>query len=472
MTFIPHLEYPYAVHIDEWRQIAHANTLLNAATVTNLDPFSGQPSSDEVISLELGYHLLLAVFQRVTGISWIDIARYLPSIIFVFTVLSVYIFAKRMGFGWEAAFFTSLIPTTVGILGPAFLVPVALGLTFVCLVLFMAFNFRSFWSYLVICISVSYLAILHPQSAILITMILVPLILLGLIGDIKHSVATMLAITLPFIVTLPKTSGLILYEASSLFTKKPLPIYHDFLTIITGYGYLPTIFCLLGTFVLTARGGRKNYSLVLGLLILLAMLVVFYALHYGVGTLYLRGLLFAMLMMSIVAGAGLSALRTLELPWAAATRINKSPVMKTARFLLCLIVIGATLAIAIPDRLDEGYYHMIDETDYNAFVWIRNNVDASFQKAILDPWKATAFTAITGKYVYTRIHMAPGPIDNAAYDFLKSGSTNTTFLRENGITIIYTRVDDGNRQVEYSPRNPDLIEVTGNVYLLRQSGDK
>lgn len=54
---------------------------------------------------------------------------------------------------------------------------------------------------------------------------------------------------------------------------------------------------------------------------------------------------------------------------------------------------------------------MIDKEDYEVFVWIKDNVNDSYQKAILDPWKATAFTAIAGKNIYTRIHMAPESSD-------------------------------------------------------------
>jgi len=61
--------------------------------------------------------------------------------------------------------------------------------------------------------------------------------------------------------------------------------------------------------------------------------------------------------------------------------------------------------------------------------------------------------------------------DNAAYAFLRSGSTDTTFLRASGISVIYTRVYDGpqSRNVEYSSDNPDLVEVAKNIYLLKKA---
>ena len=459
MAFIPNLQYPYTIHIDEWVHIAHSNALLRAADIYYPYPFSGQGTGGIVALLELGYHLPLAVFHRLSGVSWMDISRYFPSIVFVFTALSVYIFAKRMGFGWEAAFFTTLIPTTVGIMGPAFMIPVAMGLMFAPLLLFLVFNFRTPWSYLVLSISIALLMILHGTSAILIIMILAPFLLFSLKDDFKHSLLIMLAVAVPLLVTLPWTSDLLLSQGKSLITPTPLPAYHQFLSFIAGYGYLPIASCLLGTFVLAIGGTKKNYGLVIGLLVLLVMLAVFYTLHYGLALLYLRGLLFAMLMMSIVAGAGLMALRKLELPWNTDLRLKKPLIIQAVGILLCLIFIGATLAIAIPARQGQFYYHMIDKKDYEAFVWIRDNVDENYEKAILDPWKATAFTAITGKYVYTRIHTYPMPKDEEARAFLRGGCSDTSFLTENDISIVYN---------PGSCSNPDLKEVRKFVYMLKE----
>jgi hypothetical protein len=278
----------------------------------------------------------------------------------------------------------------------------------------------------------------------------------------------MLAMAVPFIITLPWTSDLIFSQAGSLFDQQALPAYHDFLQIMSGYGYLPVAFCLLGTFALAMKGTRKTYSLVGGLLAVAAMLAVFYTLHYGVAALYLRGVLFTMLMVGIVAGAGLRGLWRLEIPWLKGLRLRMPRALQAIGILLCLTVIGTTLVTTIPDRQAIPYYHMIDKTDYAAFVWIRDNVGSNYQKVILDPWKATAFAAITGKPVYTRIHSAPTTVSQQAYDFLRNGSTNTTFLRKNGITVIYTRVYDDAQNVEYAVNNPDLTEVSPGVYLLKQ----
>jgi len=136
---------------------------------------------------------------------------------------------------------------------------------------------------------------------------------------------------------------------------------------------------------------------------------------------------------------------------------------------LCLIFIVITLIVSIPARQDTLYYNMIDSDDYQAFIWVRENVGGNYEKALLDPWKATAFTGITGRYIYSRIHAYPKATDEEAYAFIRNGSSNTTFLKEHGISIIYTRVYNGPREgnKEYKSNNPDLEEVARNIYLLK-----
>jgi len=203
IAFIPHQNYPYPVHIDEWVHLAYSEAMLQAGSTTITDPFSGQWTIGLSSNLEAGFHLFWGVFQQISGISWLTIFRYFPSVIFMLTVLSVYVMARREGFGWEAALFTCLILTTVGIMGPAFMVPVAMGLLFIPLSLFLAFNFRTRWSYLVLFIFTSLLLPIHAPTAIGLVIILTPYLLLNLKGDFKHSLGIMLAIAIPFLAPFP-----------------------------------------------------------------------------------------------------------------------------------------------------------------------------------------------------------------------------------------------------------------------------
>ncbi len=458
LAFIPHLNYPYPVHIDEWVHLAYSKAMLSAGGTTFVDPFLGQGTLTLSSNPEAGFHLFWGIFHQISGLSWLTIFRYFPSIVFMMTVLSVYILAHRHGFGWEAALFTSLIPTTVGILGPAFLVPVAMGMVFIPLTIFLAFNFRNVWSYLAVFIFTSLLLSIHAPSGISLVIILVPYILLSLRGNSKHSLGLTLALAVPFLLPFPWIFDLLLPTVKELLVPQPLPTYVDFPPIIRTYGYLPVLLALLGTFVLILRGGKKEFGLVLGLLAMLLMLATFFIFHYGIPIVYERGLMHMMLMVSIIAGAGLMTIKNLRLPEKLSSRLGIPVLTDNIGKILCLALVVLTLVIAIPARQSTYYYHMIDERDYEAFVWMKDNISDDYEKAILDPWKATAFVAVTGKTVLTRIHAVDKPSDEEAYEFLRGGSVDTIFLRENGISIVYTGTP---------PQNPDLVEVRKNIYLLK-----
>lgn len=231
----------------------------------------------------------------------------------------------------------------------------------------------------------------------------------------------------------------------------------DYPRLIETYGYLPIILCLLGTFFLAFKRDVKNYGIVLGMMALLVMLATFFTLHRGSEGLYARGLVITMFVMSIVAGAGLMWVKNIKLPDRMFSRLELPRLMRNAGYVLCPIIIGLMLFTSIPVLQNSLYYHMIDDEDYAAFVWIKENVNGSYARAILDPWKGTAFTAITGKYIYTRIHCYPQSPDEKASAFLGDNCSDTSFLRENGISIVYTTGECN---------NPDLMEVRKNVYLL------
>ena len=459
LTFIPH-SYPYPIHVDEWVHFYRAEAMLTAGSTTYTSYLYGETTAGLSSNLESGFHLFWGIFQRISGLDWLTIFRYFPGIIFLITVLSVYVLARREGYGWQAAFCTCLIPTTVGILGPAFLVPVAMGLLFIPLLLFLAFHFRSAWSYLVIFIFTSFLLSIHAPTAVVIAMMLIPFILLGIKGDFRHSVLVTAAVAIPFLAPFPWIFDLLLPTAIKLLNPVPPIDWIDFPRVIYTYGMIPVGLCLLGTFLLVMRGGRKNYSLVLGLAAILIMLATFYTLRYGIPIMYDRGLMYMMLMMSIITGAGLAGFNQLRLP-ENLTRIPARLVTATGH-ILCLVLVVVILVVTIPQHQDIPYYHMIDREDYESFVWIRDNLSTDYDKAVLDPWKATAFSAITQKAAYTRIHEYPKPSDTYVYNFLEGGCNNTNFLRENGITLIYARKP---------VTNPDLTEVRKFVYVLKETGN-
>jgi len=463
LTFIPHQSYLYPVHLDEWMALAGSKALLYESDFL----FSG------IHELKFGFYVFWGIFQQISGIPWMDIYRYFPGIIFIITILSVYLLAQREGFGWEAAFFTSLIPTTVGILGPAFLVPLTMAIPFIPLALFVAFNFRTTWSYFVLFLFVCFLLLTHGPTGVSFVIIIIPFILLNLRDNFKYSLGMVLAVAISFLVPLVWAFDMVMAVARELLSQQDLPAYVDYPRMIQHYGYLPILLGLWGVLLLAMRGRKQDYGLVLGLLTVLIMLVAMFTFQFGIAIVYDRGLSHMMLMMSIIAGAGLMGIRSFRLPTRFFAWLKASLIKENLGNIFCLALIVVVLAIAIPDRHDTGYYYMIDEQDYQAFTWIRDNINESYEKAILDPWKGIAFNAITEKKVYTAIRSHAKPSDIEAYDFIREGSTSTSFLKEHGITIIYTRIYETtlHKKVDYTSDNPDLVEVAKNIYLLKEAGN-
>jgi hypothetical protein len=454
--------------------MAYAGTVAQTGSITFPDPFTGQGEAGVGSNLWVGFHIFWAIFQQVSGIPWIDLFRYFPAVIFMLTVLGVYILANREGYGLEAAFFTCLIPTTGGLLGPAFMVPMALGLLFIPLALFLAFHIRNRASYLLIFLFTCFLLLSHATTAIILCILLLPYALINIRSNTWHSIGIVAALLLPFILPFPWIFKLLLQNAGQLLSPKYLSQYIELPDLLGKYGLLPLIFSFVGSVVLLLRGGRKNLGLVLGLASLLAIMLVFSVFHYGLSEIYERGLTTMLLILCLFAGAGLFRLRTLRLP-AGFLHKHKRLLFRQAGTISCVFMVLVILAIAVPTRLNASFYRIIDDEDYRAFTWIKDNIGAEYTTALVDPWKATAFTAITGKKVGSRIWIKPEPVDDVIYKFLEGGCQDTVFLADFRGNIVYNTVPCDNHDLIHVRENvfitnPNILSVTGKKNMLRNAG--
>ncbi|MBN2075011.1 MAG: hypothetical protein JW762_05625 [Dehalococcoidales bacterium] len=445
-------------HLDEWFHMACAKQILTQGTAFNMtDPFyGGQPWLFQFA--ERGFHLLLGVLQIISGLDWLFIFRYIPSVIFVMIILATYIMGKRQGFGLESAFFVSLLPTTVGSLGPAFLVPVATGLLFISLSLFIIHTIDNWKGSVVLAIFVFFLLSFHAYTAIAVVVICFPYLLFKTKENWKSSVRFGLAFLLPFLISYPLVSQFVDPILAGIFDPHEISVYIDFPWLIDSLGYISLGMCLVGIFFIGIRPNRQNLGLLSGFLVLLTLLVIYYQFHYGITGLYERGLLYALLVANIIAGVGLAALRKMELNTPSFNRIPHRIVRRGQITLAGTLIILVVITV-VPQRQSTQFYKMIDESDYQVFCWIRDNYEGQDIKALVDPWKGTAFTAVSGLKVTSRIIMAPAEIDYEIYEFLDNECHDSTFLVDNDISLVYTR---------QSCTSPDLMKVHDNVYVVRE----
>ena len=163
--------------------------------------------------------------------------------------------------------------------------------------------------------------------------------------------------------------------------------------------------------------------------------------------------------MGLIGASTLAATRYLVLPARIAAYLKPPLIARNTGAVLCSAIVIAIFTLAIPNRLDEQYYYIIDDTDFITFVWIEENLGADHHKAILDPHQAVPFTAITGIKAHSYMGSRYDPRSEKTQQFLNSGCTDNSFIEKNGITIVYT---------PKACDNPRFTEVKRNVYVLEK----
>jgi hypothetical protein len=466
LVFLPHRGYAYPLHVDEWFHLSHFRAVQETGTLGasvvplyEFPDFTSGAIDTRRGDVEPAFHVFWAVFQDVTRIPWLTIFRYFPGFVFLPTILAVYALAREEGFGWEAAFLAVLIPTSVTVLGPSFLVPVALGLMFLPLSL-MLLRHEGAGSYCVLSVFTTFLVFMHLPTAVVLALVLLPFLVLRATEEPKQGLMAMLPIVTPLLAFAPLIVGIAPGFALKTFTQPiDLPPYLPYVPRFWElWGYLPTALFIVGTVLLMIRGQRENRALVFASFILLFMNFVFVAWHRGVQTLYHRIPLYSMMLMSIIGGYALWNLRTFSFGRQLLSKFEGSRGhLSNLGLALLIVVLGLALGEKLVLQARTPLYRMIDLADYEAFTWVERNVPACYHKAILDPWKATAFMALARREVYARIQHATGQDERNAYKFLNENSGDTSFLRSNGISIVYSRAP---------VLNGDLRRVRDHVYLV------
>lgn len=428
-AYLPHREYQYPLHRDEWDRITLANAFLKYKTLEFPNPFTGEGIIKN--HPEIGFLIFISMFKLI-GIDWWPLFRYFPIFLSVLLTFLTYVLARKLHYGLEAAFFVALIPTTVRYLGPAFFVPVSLALPLIILSLYSAFFLKRSRYVIIFLISV-FLLYEHPPSA-LVTFIALFFLLL-----MEKDVRMFITILLASLTAIPQFLAYIEHEGVEglIFTAVA-----TFKGVPEEFGYIPTALFVLG-FFLAIRGWRR-YEVVIGFTVTtLFGLIALYRFFNYVPFIYPeRVLLYSMLFMSLLAGKGLNWIK------------NKSRI-------IALFMLLAIFLLSYQSHINTPYYHIINEEEFQDFLWIRDNLNG---KAVLDPWKAIAFTAVAEKPVYAIIPAGPDEIMakriEEALKFLRGNCSDVKFLIKNNISIVYCKD---------AVNNPYLIKVRDGIYYFSPS---
>jgi hypothetical protein len=431
-TYLPHRGYYLPLHVDEWHHIAWAKEIVKTTSFLSNYPYSGRPLTND---LEIGYHMLLAGIHALTrlGINlWI-----LTGIFSIFSVLSVFILTRRWGKNVSllSSFLAALIPSTLAIGGPVFLIPVNLSLIFIPVGLNLAFDSQSLKHYLGLFSVSLFLLLAHPPSAIVLLMLIAIYSILTFNKHGKQLLATIfLSILISFPNYIPRMTEKGIESASFRFHLTLEGIAHIF-------GYIPTIFLFVGAFTIAEKRNPEKWTILIPIFLLLIGIVLFVYTGFNPLIPYQRIFLPLILLMSIVSAYGL-------------TRFKSS-------FLIAGITI-LILILSIRSHLSEDYYHVINTREYQDFLWIRNNTGKD-SVVLLDPWLARALTPVAERQVVTVMPFGPNEeIENKNKEvriFLNNSCTETDFLISNNVSVIYS--------IE-GCENSNLTMVKDRIYIFEK----
>ena len=179
----------------------------------------------------------------------------------------------------------------------------------------------------------------------------------------------------------------------------------------------------------------------------------------GLQILYHRGPLYLTILASIIGGYTLWHIRWwfYQVIWRELFA-GKQVARMVLSTLPVALILGITTYTTLGRHAEEPFYHMINHQEAEDFQWIEENGPNCYDTAILDPWKATAFTAITGRNAYVKIHHGPGAKAQLAYNFLAQGASDTSFLQSNGITLVYSLQEVNNENLE---------QISEGIYVLQ-----
>lgn len=428
LNFMPHLNYKFPLHVDEWVHFQYANHLSSSAPLY----FRG-----EYKSLEAGFHYLLASLNSV-GISYLFMFNYFASLVTILICLGVFILTRAFfseTAGVFSVLFIGLLKSSVLILGPVLFVPMAIGMFFIAIMLYLIKINSKAWVLILASI-----LIIHPPTAMAILLLINIEFLLIRKNYIKNLGLQALA----FVIAFPLYYSTIMnkgVETIDYLAFNPMP---GLVFVPYFLGWAITLICLAGIFFSLEK---KNFSLLLYVLSLLFFIFIFY--HYKIEIFipYRRALMYLFLIFSMAFGIGFSGIIDI---------FSNKKLKILIGIILVILVVGFSLSSKIKSN---GYfYQIIDNNDYEDFIWIKENTNKD-SLAVSDPWKANALSPIAEREVFSRIVQGPNleieAKNNKIYDFFQEKCKNIDFLKENNISIIY-----GNCE------NPNLRKVHDRVYSL------
>lgn len=467
MMFLPHLTNNYflPLHVDEWVHWSNTQAVMKSGSTTFLDPYAG---FETISSGEIGFHITTACLSWISGANLLSIFLFMPAIIGIFISIIAFNIGERSErkFGLEAAFFIGFIPTTIRFLGPSFYVAVTLGLLLLIFIIWLT-QLKKWQSTLFVMMFVWYTFTVHPQTA-LAAIIFISIYSVFLVIEKQYKIALLMSAfsAIPIFIAYYFTTKWDYYIEmllESISGEEALLKLPEILINFNHLGIATWMLLIIGIYYSFTKGKSLTQSLCISSIIFIIIIGLYDKIGYGSPFFYDRIFLYLFLFVALIAGLGLSELRT---PFKNIIEKNilknKKQLSKKFRFALPLLVCIFLFVTAVPAHFSIPYYQMINEEEYETLIWLRDNIDGfrdeyhPYDRAAVNPFMASPFSAITGLHIVTS-SMHPLISYNKHTEmerFLNQNCTNINFLEQNQISVIYSPCNNAN-----------LTEIYENVYL-------
>ncbi len=472
MTFLPHSvnKYYLPLHADEWVHWGYIHGFINSGHIKFPNPFTG---GSEAIPPEIGFHVFLASFKYISGASLKTIFLLMPSLLAIFTSLAAFCLGERskIKFGLEASFLAAFIPTNVRFLGPSFLIPLSLGL-FLALFSLLLAERRGYKKYALIFLLILFTALAHPPSAVAMAIVLLCYsIFLAMEKKYKEAGFIALVTFIPFLVAyfiIPTTY----FEMgiNAIFGEEYISRLPKVMLSLSYLGKVTWGLFFLASFIAIYKGKALQRGIFLSALAFISIIFLYDKYNFGLPIIYDRSFSYLFLFVTVLAGYGLAGIREYGEKGIKYVGMKLEKFFGERKDLIAkgfgiAIVIALCLIIAfyaIPVHKGEPYYKIINEKEFERFEWIRCNIDDykdeyhSFEKAAIDPIKASIFSAVTGIHTISSTFWPKygEGISKEMNTFLAGKGKDIDFLEKHDLSVIYGECE-----------NKNLEKIYKNVYL-------
>jgi len=361
--------YPYPIHGDEWTHLAQGMYYMEKEGIYAKNPYIALSSNDSYRSLrhddlELGFHLFIAQFFKLTGLDPVLNQQFLPAIFIVISILSIFLFVylvtKNFYIGVIAGLFFLSIKGNVNIYHIGFFVPIIVS-TFLIFLFFYTYLREDLRNLSIVFFIMS--LTFYPLATVFITSVLVIYLLYNKKLKRTHIYyGAALFVLMVLLTGFTRLKDFLIFKQGWTLGQE---IEYSLLQI---YGWIGILFAIIGIYFLF----KKQYNRILLMTLVFPLCAIMsYPIFKATLLLpYQRSLFFMMLAMVPLSAIG--AYHSLELIF-----------IKIKNHIVSISIISILVLILLTGAFYNYYYiadsklspaHIISDSDYEALSWIKSNL--------------------------------------------------------------------------------------------------